>query len=113
MSPVVDVGLLHRTVETSLLCKQLAAGLLHWDLVDSEGCQSFSVSLEVHSQSFQFLPSLGSEALGLKQRKGLVNFLLWKHLEHNQHFSRVRDEPQVKEGESIWRQQMVWSRMEG
>lgn len=33
-------------------------------------------AVSVTYQSFQFLPSLGSEALGLKQRKGLVNFLI-------------------------------------
>jgi len=39
--------------------------------------------------------------------------LLWKRFEHDQHFSRGRDEPQVKEGASIWRQQRAQPRMEG
>lgn len=39
--------------------------------------------------------------------------LLWKRFDHDQHFSRVRGEPQVKEGVSIWRQQRAWWRMEG
>lgn len=32
-------------------------------------------------------------------------YLIWKLFEHDQHFSKVRVEPHIKERESIWRQQ--------